>query len=68
MAQYQGDPQVRQIYQILEQRLRELDLQFQGDLFYPVRAYLNCPIITLTRLRWSQRGSTTTPSIAAWKP
>ncbi len=45
MAQYQGDPQVRQIYQVLEQRLRGLELQFQGDLFYPVRAYLNRPII-----------------------
>jgi predicted DNA-binding transcriptional regulator YafY len=45
MAQYQGDPQVRQIYQTLEQRLRGLDLQWQGDFFYPVRAYLNRPII-----------------------
>ncbi len=45
MAHYQGDPQVRQIYQTLEQRLRGLDLETQGDLFYPVRAYLNRPII-----------------------
>ncbi len=45
MAQHQGDPQVRQFYQILEQRLRGLDLQFHGDFFYPVRAYLNRPII-----------------------
>ncbi len=45
IAQDQGDPQVRQIYQILEQRLRGLDLDTQGDFFYPVRAYLNRPII-----------------------
>lgn len=44
-AEYQGDPQVRQIYQILEQRLRGLDLDSKGDFFYPVRAYLNRPII-----------------------
>jgi predicted DNA-binding transcriptional regulator YafY len=45
IAQYQCDPQVRQIYQILEQRLRGLDLESKGDFFYPVRAYLNRPII-----------------------
>ena len=44
-AQYQRDPKVRQIYHILEQRLRGLDLQFQGDFSYPVRAYLNRPIV-----------------------
>lgn len=44
-AEYQRDPQVRQIYQILEQRLRGLDLDSNGDFFYPVRAYLNRPII-----------------------
>ncbi len=44
-AKYQGDPQVRQIYQVLEKRLRGLDLDSQGDFFYPVRAYLNRPII-----------------------
>jgi hypothetical protein len=44
-AQYLGDPQVRQIHQILEQRLRGLDLESKGDFFYPVRAYLNRPII-----------------------
>lgn len=44
-AKYQRDPQVRQIYQILEQRLRGLNLDSNGDFFYPVRAYLNRPII-----------------------
>ena len=45
LAQYQGDPLVRQIYHILEQRLRGLNLVQPGDFFYPVRAYLNRPII-----------------------
>jgi predicted DNA-binding transcriptional regulator YafY len=45
LAQYQGDPQIRQIYHILEQRLRGLNLEQPGDFFYPVRAYLNRPII-----------------------
>jgi predicted DNA-binding transcriptional regulator YafY len=45
LAHYQGDPQVRQIYQTLERRLRGLNLEEQEDFFYPVRAYLNRPII-----------------------
>jgi predicted DNA-binding transcriptional regulator YafY len=44
-AKYQGDPQVRQIYQALEKRLRGLELKSNGNFFYPVRAYLNHPII-----------------------
>jgi predicted DNA-binding transcriptional regulator YafY len=44
-AEYQGDPQVRQIYQTLERRLRGLDLDSHGNFFYPVRASLNRPII-----------------------
>jgi len=44
-ALYQGDPQIRQISQALKQRLRGLDWETNGDFFYPVRAYLNRPII-----------------------
>lgn len=44
-AKYQANPQVRQIYQTLERRLRGLDWEHQGNFFYPVRAYLNRPII-----------------------
>ncbi|MCP2729777.1 helix-turn-helix transcriptional regulator [Limnofasciculus baicalensis] len=44
-ALYQGDPRIRQIYQTLKQRLRGLDLETNGDFFYPIRAYLNRPII-----------------------
>ncbi len=40
-AKGQGDPQVRQIYQMLSQRLRGLNLELKGELFYPVRQQLN---------------------------
>ncbi|GAB4335222.1 MAG: hypothetical protein OHK0047_24340 [Leptolyngbyaceae cyanobacterium] len=43
-ARDQGDPHVRQIHAILSQRLRGLDLELNGELFYPVRQHLNRPI------------------------
>lgn len=43
-AKDQGDPQLRQIYHVLSQRLRGLDLQLKGELFYPVRQQLNRPV------------------------
>ncbi|PSB22925.1 WYL domain-containing protein [filamentous cyanobacterium CCP2] len=43
-AKDQGDPQVRQIYATLSQRLRGLDLELNGELFYPVRQQLNRPV------------------------
>ncbi len=44
-AEYQGHPQVRQVYQTIKKRLRGLVFEEQGDFFYPVRAYLDRPII-----------------------
>jgi predicted DNA-binding transcriptional regulator YafY len=44
-ATYQGDPQARRIYQALTQRLKQLDLENRGELFYPVRAQLNRAIM-----------------------
>ncbi|MFN6495831.1 MAG: helix-turn-helix transcriptional regulator [Nostoc sp. DedQUE01] len=42
-AKYQQDPQISQIYQVLEKRLRGLGL---GEkLFYPVRTYIDRPIV-----------------------
>lgn len=55
-AKYQGDPKIRQIYQILEQRLRGLDLESQEDFFYPVRAYLNRPIIYTDPVEMVKKG------------
>ncbi|MEH2266646.1 helix-turn-helix transcriptional regulator [Nostoc sp.] len=42
-AEYQEDPQIRQIYQRLERRLRGLHLS--NELFYPVRTHLDRTIV-----------------------
>jgi predicted DNA-binding transcriptional regulator YafY len=44
-AEYQGDPKIRLIYDILVKRLRGLNLAHQQSLFYPVRTYLNRVIV-----------------------
>ena len=44
-ATYQGDAQARRIYEGLKQRLKSLDLERQGELFYPVRAHFNRAIV-----------------------
>ncbi|MFP4337187.1 MAG: helix-turn-helix transcriptional regulator [Halothece sp.] len=40
-AKYQADPQIRQIYQSLCQRLRGFEFQPRQDFFYPIRQNLN---------------------------
>lgn len=44
-AKYQGDPQARQIHRTLTKRLRGLDLELNGQFFYPVRQQMNRAII-----------------------
>jgi WYL domain len=44
-AKFQGHPQVRLIYESLEKRLRSLNIELQGGLFYPVRQHLNRAIV-----------------------
>jgi hypothetical protein len=44
-SQQQGEPRTKQIYQAIERRLRGLNLEQQGQLFYPVRTYLNRSIV-----------------------
>jgi hypothetical protein len=44
-AKFQGHPQVRLIYQSLEKRLRGLNIELKGELFYPVRQHLNRAIV-----------------------
>lgn len=44
-AQYQGDAQVRRIYETLNKRLRGLDMELKGEFFYPTRQYLNRTIV-----------------------
>lgn len=41
LATHQGDPQAKRIQQKLIQRLRGLDADLQGKLFYPVRQHTN---------------------------
>ncbi|ASC71195.1 hypothetical protein XM38_021470 [Halomicronema hongdechloris C2206] len=44
-AQHQGDPRIRKLYSTLERRLRGLNLELQGQLFYPVRTHLSRTIV-----------------------
>ncbi len=44
-AKFQGDPQVRRIHETLNKRLRGLNLESDGKLFYPVRQHLNRAIV-----------------------
>jgi len=44
-AKFQGDAQVRRIYEVLSKRLRGLDMELNGEFFYPTRQYLNRAII-----------------------
>ncbi len=44
-ATYQGDLQARRAYQTLSQRCKPLDLECNGALFYPLRAYFNRAIV-----------------------
>ncbi|NJR51624.1 MAG: WYL domain-containing protein [Leptolyngbyaceae cyanobacterium CSU_1_3] len=45
LAKHQGDPQARRAQGQLTRRLRGLDLELDGNLFYPVREHLNRAIV-----------------------
>ncbi|WP_315788075.1 WYL domain-containing protein [Fischerella sp. JS2] len=55
-AQFQGDPQLRRIYQTLSKRLRGLDMELKGEFFYPVRQHLNRAIIYTDPEEMTARG------------
>jgi len=57
-AMYQGDPQIRKIYYTLEKRLRGLELEGNTDISYPVRAYMNRPIIQTDPEVMAEKGTT----------
>ncbi|MDJ0618405.1 MAG: hypothetical protein QNJ63_16950 [Calothrix sp. MO_192.B10] len=44
-GQFQGDPQLQRIHETLSKRLKGLDMELEGKLFYSVRQYLNRAII-----------------------
>ena len=45
LAKHQGDPLARQAQVRLKRRLKGLDLDLDGNLFYPVRAHFNRAIV-----------------------
>lgn len=55
-AQHQGDPSARRVYERLELRLRGLNLEQDGQLFYPVRSHLNRVIVHTDPDEMMQRG------------
>ena len=55
-AQQQGNPQARQVYETLEQRLRGLNLETEGVLFYPVRSQLDRTIVQTDPEEMMRRG------------
>lgn len=55
-ARFQGDPQIRRIYQLLSKRLRGLDMESKGQFSYPVRQYLNRVIVHTDPEEMAQRG------------
>ncbi|PSB21313.1 WYL domain-containing protein [Phormidesmis priestleyi ULC007] len=57
LAKYQGDPQARQAQVQLKRRLRGLDLELDGNLFYPVREHLNRAIVATDPDEMIRRGA-----------
>lgn len=57
LAKYQGDPQARQAQVQLKRRLRGLDLDLDGNLFYPVREHLNRAIVATDPDEMMRRGA-----------
>ncbi|MUG95565.1 WYL domain-containing protein [Scytonema sp. UIC 10036] len=56
-AKYQGDSQVRRIHETLSKRLRGLDLQLNGEFFYPIRQYLNRAIVHTDPEEMAEKGN-----------
>jgi len=57
LAKHQGDPLARQAQARLQRRLRGLDLDLKGNLFYPVREHLNRAIVATDPDEMSRRGA-----------
>lgn len=55
-ARYQGDPMAKRIYAQLQQRLKGMDLDQQGQLFYPVRQQVDLPIMATDPLEMIAQG------------
>ena len=57
LAKHQGDPLARQAQARLKRRLKGLDLDLKGNLFYPVREHLNRAIIATDPDEMRRRGA-----------
>jgi predicted DNA-binding transcriptional regulator YafY len=57
LAKHQGDPLARQAQARLERRLKGLDLDLEGNLFYPVREHLNRAIVATDPDEMRRRGA-----------
>lgn len=55
-GKYQGNPQARQLYELLSRRLRGLELETPGQFLYPVRQHLNRAIIQTDPLEIMKQG------------
>ncbi|MEM7771410.1 MAG: WYL domain-containing protein [Cyanobacteria bacterium P01_A01_bin.37] len=55
-AHHQGDPTARRVCERLELRLRGLNLETKGHLFFPVRSHLNRVIVHTDPEEMMQRG------------
>ncbi|WP_254565495.1 YafY family protein [Oscillatoria sp. HE19RPO] len=55
-GKYQGNPQARQLFELLSRRLRGLELETTGQFSYPVRQHLNRAIMETDPLEIVKRG------------
>lgn len=55
-GKYQGNPQARQLYELLSRRLRGVELATPGQFLYPVRQHLNRAIMETDPLEIMKRG------------
>lgn len=55
-AEIQGDPAMRRVWKQLQKRLRGLDLESEGEFFYPVRSHLDRPIVHTDPEEMLERG------------
>jgi hypothetical protein len=56
-GKYQGNPQARQLHELLSRRLRGLESATPGQFLYPVRQHLNRAIMETDPLEMMKRGN-----------
>ena len=57
-AKYQGDPTSKRLIENLNKRLKGLELETKGELFYPTRQFLNRAIIFTDPEEMMEKGNT----------